>query len=119
CVVAPSPSKSDGTFSTRFVEEALLPIGKAIREKKTFHLVTIISTLLPGAMDSVVKPLLEKISQKKCGVDFGLCYNPEFIALGNILSGFLAPDFVLIGESDTQSGELLSSMYKRFCKNDP
>jgi UDPglucose 6-dehydrogenase len=33
-------------------------------------------------------------------MDFGLCYNPEFIALGDVIRGLLEPDFVLIGESD-------------------
>ena len=70
-------------------------------------------------MDEVVKPLLERTSGKKCGRDFGLCYNPEFIALGDVVRGLLNPDFVLIGESDTKSGSLLSTIQKRICDNSP
>src|SRR6266581_7958234 len=99
-VVVPTPSDSSGGYSTRYIEEVLEPIGKAIGKKRSFHLVTIVSTVLPGASDSLLRPLLERFSGKTCGRDFGLCYNPEFIALGEVVSGLLNPDFVLIGESD-------------------
>ena len=118
-VVVPTPSDSSGGYSTRYIEEVLEPIGKAIGKKRSFHLVTIVSTVLPGASDSLLRPLLERFSGKTCGRDFGLCYNPEFIALGEVVSGLLNPDFVLIGESDARSGTILSRMYRKFCKNEP
>ncbi len=31
---------------------------------------------------------------KKCGEDFGLCYSPEFIALGSIIRDFMNPDVI-------------------------
>jgi UDPglucose 6-dehydrogenase len=62
---------------------------------------------------------LERASGKRCGKDFGLCYNPEFIALGTVIRDFYYPDFLLIGESDPRSGELLSTVYSRVCKNSP
>jgi len=64
-----------------------------------------------------VVPCLEEHSGKKCGVDFGLCYNPEFIALGSVLRDILNPDFVLIGESDPRSGESLEAFYRTVCEN--
>ncbi len=118
-VVVPTPSDARGGFSTRYVEEVLGQIGTAIRKKRGFHLITIVSTVLPGASDSVLKPLLEHASGKLCGKDFGLCYNPEFIALGEVVRGLLTPDLVLIGESDPVSGRLLARMHERFCKNEP
>jgi UDPglucose 6-dehydrogenase len=61
----------------------------------------------------------KRASGKRCGVDFGLCYSPEFIALGTVIRDFYNPDFLLIGESDPRSGEILSGIYKRNCKNSP
>src|SRR5436309_142013 len=61
--------------------------------------------------------LQQKILQMQCGKDFGLGYNPEFIALGNVVRGLLEPDFVLLGESDSQTGERLEQIYRRFCTN--
>ena len=118
-IIVPTPSEADGSFSNRFVEDALKPIADSLREKDSFHLVTVTSTVLPGSMETNFKPLIEKISGKRCGTDFGLCYNPEFIALGDVVNGLLTPDFILIGESDTRSGSLLAKMYRRFCQNNP
>jgi UDPglucose 6-dehydrogenase len=53
------------------------------------------------------------------GRDFGLCYGPEFIALGSVIHDFLNPDFVLIGESDPRSGAMLEALYNQVCENAP
>src|SRR5262249_54994579 len=47
------------------------------------------------------------------------CYNPEFIALGNVVRGLLEPDMVLIGESDARSGDLLERLYLKYNTNRP
>jgi len=118
-VIVATPSGPDGGFSTRYVEDAMTAIGKALRKKRDFHLVVLVSTVEPGTCDSIVRPLLERFSGKSCGVDFGLCYNPEFIALGEVVRGLLRPDLVLIGQSDSKSGDMLGRICKRFCENDP
>jgi UDPglucose 6-dehydrogenase len=51
---------------------------------------------------------LETHSGRICGDSFGVCYNPEFVALGSVLHDLLNPDFVLIGESDKKAGDTLS-----------
>ena len=58
-------------------------------------------------------PILERESGKKAGKDFGLCYSPEFIALGSIIRDFLNPDFTLLGEFDERCGAHLEEVYKR------
>jgi len=118
-VIVPTPSEPDGSFSLKFVVEAIEKIGKAIADKDGYHLVVINSTISPGSMENRVKPLLEEVTGKKCGMDFGLCYNPEFIALGDVIRGLLEPDLVLIGESDPKAGSILADMYKRICVNNP
>ena len=67
----------------------------------------------PGAVDTVLIPMLERETGGVCGRDFGVCYNPEFIALGNVVKGLLEPDMVLIGESDPESGAALEELYKQ------
>jgi UDPglucose 6-dehydrogenase len=54
---------------------------------------------------------LEASSGRIGGHDFGLCYNPEFIALGSVISGLLHPDYVLVGELDKRSGDILERLY--------
>jgi len=111
-IVVPTPSEPDGSLSLQVVLQALHKIGEALRDKAGFHLVVVTSTVLPGDMDEVVLPALEASSGKRSGKDFGLCYNPEFIALGSVISDLSHPDFVLIGESDTRSGDVLRSVYR-------
>jgi UDPglucose 6-dehydrogenase len=120
-IIVPTPSDEDGGFSIKYVEAAAEQIGEALRKKSDsqFHLVVLTSTVLPGATEEGILPVLESYSGKRCGTDFGLCYNPEFIALGNVIDGIYNPDFVLIGESDPHSGEILADFYKTVCKNDP
>jgi len=118
-IVVPTPSQEDGSFSTKYVEAATEQIAEGIKDKGTYHLVVLTSTVLPGATESRIKTLLEKVSGKKCGRDFGLCYSPEFIALGTVIRDFLYPDVILIGESDPKSGKLLSEIYQTFCENNP
>ena len=109
-IVVPTPSQEDGSFSTKYVEAAAEQIAEGIKNKNTYHLVVLTSTVLPGATEGRIKPLLEKVSGKKCGRDFGLCYSPEFIALGSVIRDFMNPDVILIGESDPKSGELLAEV---------
>lgn len=118
-ILVPTPSDEQGAFSLRYVLPACEHIGNALREKSAFHLVVLTSTVLPGMTEREVKPVLEACSGKKCGVDFGLCYNPEFVSLGSVIKDLLHPDFVLIGESDSSSGDMLASLYKGLCENDP
>lgn len=118
-VIVATPSLKDGSFSNKYILDVCRVIGKALKEKKSYHLISITSTIMPGSMDKVIKPCLEKYSKKIAGKDFGLCYNPEFIALGTVIEDFLSPDFVLIGELDKKSGNILSKFYKKVCKNNP
>ena len=114
----PRPSLPDGSFSNEFLLRAMQPVAAAVREKgKKGHLFVCSSTTTPGAVDSVLIPMLERETGGVCGRDFGVCYNPEFIALGNVVKGLLEPDMVLIGESDPASGAALEEMYKKYNQN--
>lgn len=118
-IVVPTPSMRNGDFSLKFVNQAAKEIGRALSEKPSYHIVAVTSTVLPGGVGSCVKPILERYSGKQCGKDFGLCYNPEFIALGTAIKNFLNPDFILIGESDSKAGMALARFYRKACENNP
>jgi UDPglucose 6-dehydrogenase len=79
----------------------------------------ITSTVSPGTTDENLISLIESVSGKKLNKDFGICYNPEFIALGSVINDFLRPDFVLIGESHRFAGDQLVEIYTQVCENRP
>jgi len=118
-VVVSTPSEPNGGFSLRYVLPCAETIGKTLRTKTGFHLVVLTSTVMPGSTGGEVRQALERASGKTCGQHFGLCYSPEFIALGSVIRDFYFPDFLLIGESDERSGEMLAEVYRRTCKNTP
>lgn len=110
-VIVPTPSDERGAFSPKYAERAFRSIGQALRKKAAYHLVVLTSTVLPGTTRQRLLPILEQESGKRAGEDFGLCYSPEFIALGSVIRDFLNPDFTLIGEIDARSGTALEAFY--------
>jgi len=118
-IIVPTPSEADGGFSLKYIHAVLEPIGKSIAHKNTFHLIVISSTVMPGATGGEIKAALEAASGKTCGEGFGLCYSPEFIALGNVIHDMLNPDFILIGESDPKSGAMLEAIYLQLSNGSP
>lgn len=118
--IPPSPSLPDGSFSSEYLLKAMHPLAVALKAaSKRGHLFVCSSTTTPGACDRILIPMIEKETGWKCGVDFGFCYNPEFIALGNVVNGLLEPDMVLIGESDVESGAALERLYNAYNRNRP
>ena len=117
-VIVPTPSTEEGAFSLEHVCAAMETIGHALRTKSGYHTVVLTSTVLPGSTEYVIKPLLEKSSGKRCGSEFGLCYSPEFIALGSVLRDFLNPDLLLIGECDSVAGDRLAAFYRETMRID-
>jgi UDPglucose 6-dehydrogenase len=118
-VIVPTPSDNQGGFSNKYVLSAVTAIGHALRKKSDYHVVTVTSTVMPGSTGGDIRRALESASGRKVGETAGLCYNPEFVALGSVLRDMLFTDVVLIGESDARAGGVLESIYKTVCENDP
>ena len=45
--------------------------------------------------------------------------DPDFVALGNVIKGFLQPDLVIIGESTPQAGTEVEAIHRQMCENQP
>jgi len=118
-IIVPTPSEPDGRFSLRGVLASAASIGNALRNKSGYHLVVLSSTVMPGSTGGAVREQLEQASGKACGTDFGLCYSPEFIALGSVIHDMSHPDMILIGQSDERAGELLESIHRQVVENQP
>lgn len=117
-IIVPTPSEHDGRFSLKYCMPVLEAIGRGISDHPGRPIVIMTSTVMPGSTGGPIRETLERCSGKKCGVDFGLIYSPEFIALGSVIHDFLNPDFYLVGESDRKSGDIIERFYKSICEND-
>src|ERR1700758_1591055 len=76
-----------------------------------------VSTGMPGTSAARFIPALEKASGRKIGAGLGYCYNPAFIALGEVVKGFEEPDYLLVGESDARSGDVIVDIHNKMIRN--
>jgi UDPglucose 6-dehydrogenase len=104
------------TFTLEYVTPVCHEIGAALRDKVGYTLVIMTSTTMPGQMREVCATL-EQVSGKREGVDFGLCYSPEFIALGSVIHDFQNPDYAMVGAENAQAGDMLEKIYHQIHKN--
>jgi UDPglucose 6-dehydrogenase len=118
-LLVPTPSNERGAFSNEHVLAAVEELGTGLRGRDDFHVVVVASTVMPGSCDGEIRSTLESGAGRRVGETLGLCYSPEFIALGSVIRDMLEPDMVLIGESDARAGDVLQRLYAGVCENDP
>ena len=106
-----TPSNHNGSLRLDIVKECAHDIGKALKNKKDYHVVVARSTMLPGTVEDVIIPTLEEISQKKVGTEIGVAINPEFLRESTSVADFYNPSMTVIGEYDKKSGDMLESLY--------
>lgn len=106
-----TPSTSAGGLTTRYLEEVTSEIGLALREKHRHHVVVYRSTMVPGTCETLLIPLLERVSGKRAGIDFGVCVNPEFLREGTSVRDFFAPPKTVVGATERASGDKVVGIY--------
>jgi GDP-mannose 6-dehydrogenase len=106
-----TPSRPNGGIDLRYIERVCEQIGECLRDKKEYHTVVIRSTVLPGTIEGVVIPTLERASGKTAGKDFGVCSNPEFLREGSSIKDFYDPPFTVIGARSASEAEPLKAIY--------
>lgn len=118
----PTPATATGEINLSYIETVAKDIGGILKRKTSYHLVVVKSTVLPTSTENVVIPILEKYSLKKAGKDFGVCCNPEFLTeIHNswtddvsYLRDIFNERFIVIGEFDKKSGDILEDLYRSF-----
>lgn len=115
CVPTPFPEYPD--LST--LVSAVTSVAHALRDKSSYHLIVIKSTIVPTITEHVLVPLLGN-SGKRLGRQLGICVNPDFTTeIASTWSDepqyhrdFFSQDRIVIGEYDRNSGERLERLYK-------
>jgi len=105
-----TPSAQDGSVGLHYVVPACDDIGKALAQKSDFHALVMRSTIVPGTMEEVCIPTLERASGKVAGRDFGVGYFPEFLRESSAIEDYGDPGLVVFGSLDERTEALLTEI---------
>lgn len=107
-----TPGNDNGSLNLQYVEKVCSEIGSILVEKNDYHVVVVRSTVLPSTVKNVLIPILEEKSGLRAGSDFGVCMNPEFLREGSAIKDYYHPSYIVIGELDQRSGDLVKHLYE-------
>lgn len=82
CICVPTPLDIHQEPDISYVKASTEEIAKYLHKDM---LVVLESTTYPGTTEELLKPILEKTSGLKCGVDFYLAFSPERVDPGNLV----------------------------------
>ena len=92
-----TPSAPNGSQDLSAIVRLAHELGAAIREKNAPHVFVFRSTLVPGTVEEVLRPLIERESGKQESVDFHVCFQPEFLREGSSIRDYDKPAFTIVG----------------------
>jgi len=98
----------------KYIKAVAEQIGTVLKQKDSYHVVVVKSTVVPGTTDDVVLPILEASSGKTAGTAFGVGMNPEFLKEGEAIADFMKPDRIVYGGIDAKTNNVLKEMYGVF-----
>ncbi len=107
-----TPSRRNGSLDLTFLERVSHQVGAALREKTSYHVVVVRSTVLPGTTHERIIPALERESGKKYGEGFGVSVNPEFLREGTALKDFRKPPLTLVGHNHATDASGTIALYQ-------
>ena len=82
CICVPTPLDIHQEPDITYVKSSTESVAKYLHKDM---LVVLESTTYPGTTEELLKPILEKASGLKCGVDFYLAFSPERVDPGNLV----------------------------------
>ena len=106
-----TPSAANGSQDQGAILRLAAQMGKALAKKTVPHIVVFRSTLVPGTVEDVLRPIVERESGKKDGVDFHLCFQPEFLREGSSIKDYDKPPFTIVGANAEPAHEKLISLF--------
>jgi GDP-mannose 6-dehydrogenase len=95
-----TPSAANGGQDQGAILRLCEQLGTALRTAEHCHTFVFRSTLVPGTVEDVLRPILERLSGKKEGRDFHVCFQPEFLREGSSIRDYDHPPYTIVGAND-------------------
>ena len=106
-----TPSASNGSQDLSAIRRLSEDLGAALAAKPRTHVIVFRSTLAPGTVEEMVRPIVERASGKRDGIDFHLCFQPEFLREGTSIRDYDKPPFTIVGANSEYPVELLRALF--------
>lgn len=106
-----TPSNAEGACDLTYLKQATQEMGEALAAKDSYHVIVYRSTVPPKTTRDVMIPILEAASGKRCGKDFGVAFNPEFLRESTAVDDFYHPPKTVIGTFDAASARIVERIY--------
>lgn len=97
-------------FNYKYLINATYDAIHAIESCGEPKILCIISTVLPGTLKRLVKPVIRKANEYQPLVN--LVYTPQFIAMGTTIDDFLNPEFTLLGVDDPKTADTIQEFFE-------
>jgi GDP-mannose 6-dehydrogenase len=108
-----TPARPNGSQDLRALERVAVELGRALATKTAPHVIVVRSTVLPGTVEGVFVPLVEKYSGRQYGDGFDVCFQPEFLREGSSIRDYDAPPLTLVGAASDRPVRLLRELFGR------
>lgn len=107
-----TPSSKQGHLNLNYIYTVAEQIGMALKEKDSYHIIAIRSTVLPGTNEKVGQ-IVEEASGKIRGKDFTVVSNPEFLREGTAVKDYFNPPLTLVGSDSEYAIEKMKDLYEQ------
>lgn len=108
-----TPSARDGSVKLDALLKVFHSIGSQLRDRESYFVVALRSTVLPHLIENELLPLLASSSGKQIPADIGFVCNPEFLREGSAIEDFFEAPLTLIGQLDDRSGHVVTELYEK------
>jgi GDP-mannose 6-dehydrogenase len=106
-----TPSAPNGSQDQTAMLRVARDLGAAMREKSASHVFVFRSTLVPGTVEETLLPIIEQESGKKDGIDFHVCFQPEFLREGTSIKDYDKPPFTIVGATSAAAQDCLKGLF--------
>ena len=105
-----TPSTGNGHLNLEYIYNTARGIGEALKEKDSFHVIAIRSTVLLGT-NKKVGEIIAETSGKERNEDFAVVSNPEFLREGSAVKDYYNPPVTVLGSENERALDIMSEIY--------